>query len=65
MKSSPTNLNKARKEKSRDRAKREADENSARFGRSKEQKELAARRAEKLRATLDSHRVERDDIKDG
>ena len=59
MKSSPVNLNKARKEKARDRAKKEADANAAKFGRSKEQRELQAKRAEKLRAAVESHRVEK------
>ena len=58
MKGNPVNLNKARKEKSRERAKGAADANAAKFGRSKEQKELQARRAEKLRAALEGHRRE-------
>ena len=61
MKSSSVNLNKARKEKARDRAKSQADANAAKFGRSKAQRELQAERAEKLRAALDAHRVDKPD----
>jgi hypothetical protein len=59
MKSSPTNLNKARKEKARDRSRREADANSAKYGQSKAQKDLIDRRLAALRAKLDQHKVER------
>ena len=61
MKGNPVNLNKARKEKAREKAKGASDANAAKFGRSKEQKELQAKRAEKLRAALDAHRREADD----
>ena len=61
MKSSPVNLNKARKEKARDRAKSQADANSAKFGRSKAQRDLQAQRAEKLRAAIEAHRVDKPD----
>ena len=58
MKGNPVNLNKARKEKSRDRAKGEANANAARFGRSKEQKALQEKRAALLKERLDAHRRE-------
>ena len=60
MKSSPANLNKARKEKARDRSRRDADANSAKYGQSKAQKELQARRVADLKAKLEQHRRERD-----
>ncbi len=59
MKSSPTNLNKARKEKARDRSRREADANSAKYGQTKAQKDLVSKRVEALRARLDQHKVDR------
>jgi hypothetical protein len=56
--SQPTNLNKARKE--RDRAARRArgDENAAKFGQSKSQKDLLKARAEKIARNLDAHKRE-------
>jgi hypothetical protein len=59
MKSSPTNLNKARKERVRDRSRREADANSAKYGQSKAQKELIDKRMAALREKLDQHKVEK------
>jgi septation ring formation regulator EzrA len=53
----PVNLNKARKEKARDRSRREADANSAKYGQSKAQKDLIDRRLAALREKLDQHRV--------
>ena len=60
----PTNLNKARKEKARERARREGDANSAKYGQSKAQKDLVQKRVDALRAKLDQHKVERKDDAD-
>jgi hypothetical protein len=59
MKGNPVNLNKARKEKARERSRGDADANAAKFGRSKEQKALQAKRAELLKKALDAHRREK------
>ncbi|MBE0454443.1 DUF4169 family protein [Roseovarius autotrophicus] len=54
----PVNLNRVRKQKARDARKSRADENAARFGRTKAQKvEEEAARA-RARAYLDAHRRE-------
>jgi hypothetical protein len=52
------NLNKARKEKARAERKARADENAAKFGRTKAQKSLDRAKADKARADLDAHRRE-------
>jgi hypothetical protein len=57
--SKPINLNKTRKEKARDRARSEADANSAKYGQSKAQKELIDKRMAALREKLDQHKVEK------
>ena len=59
------NLNRTRKEKARDRSRREADANSAKYGQSKAQKELISKRVEALRAKLDQHKVDRPTDDDG
>jgi len=60
MSDRPVNLNRVRKQKARAADKARADENSARFGRSKAQKILEETRADKARRTLDLHRREED-----
>ncbi|MFU8779053.1 MAG: DUF4169 family protein [Roseovarius sp.] len=52
----PVNLNRARKQRARAADKARADENAARFGRTKAQKALEQVEADKARATLDQHR---------
>lgn len=61
----PINLNKARK--AREKAAREAsaNQNRAKFGRTKAEKKLDAARAENQARLTDSHRLERDGDKDG
>ena len=59
MSETPVNLNRARKEKARQEARRQADANAAKFGRTKAERILDATRAAKARAILDAHR--RDD----
>lgn len=56
MSDGPVNLNRFRKEKARDEARRQADANAAKFGRSKAERVLAAARTEKARRVLDQHR---------
>ena len=56
MSEGPVNLNRVRKQRVRAAAKARADENAARFGRTKAQKALEQAEAEKARATLDQHR---------
>jgi hypothetical protein len=60
MSDRPVNLNRVRKQKARAADKARADENSARFGRSKAQKALEETQAEKARRILDLHRREDD-----
>jgi hypothetical protein len=52
------NLNKARKRKAREQAAAQAAENRARFGRTKEQKQLDAAAAEEAQKRLDGLRRE-------
>ncbi len=52
------NLRAARKERDRAKKRAEADENAARFGRTKALKALEKARAEKSRDALDAHRRE-------
>ncbi|MEI2804592.1 DUF4169 family protein [Albidovulum sp.] len=52
------NLRAARKARERAEARAAADENAARFGRTKALKALEKARAEKARETLDAHRRE-------
>jgi hypothetical protein len=53
------NLNKAKKDRQRDAKRRDADANSARFGRSKADKQALAARISKAAKALDGHK--RDD----
>ncbi|MEQ9258086.1 MAG: DUF4169 family protein [Roseovarius sp.] len=52
----PVNLNRVRKEKARAEKRARADENAAKFGRSKAEKAREAARAEKAARDLDGHR---------
>ncbi|MEX5728523.1 hypothetical protein Ga0609869_001876 [Rhodovulum iodosum] len=54
----PINLNKARKEAGRAAKKARADENAARFGRTKAQRLLEATQAEKAKRHLDQARFD-------
>lgn len=54
------NLRQARKAQARDQARAAGDENAARFGRTKAQKQKEAREADKARAALDGHRLDQD-----
>jgi hypothetical protein len=54
----PVNLNRVRKEKAREEARRQADANSAKHGRTKAERLLEATRNAKARAILDRHRIE-------
>jgi hypothetical protein len=60
MSDRPVNLNRVRKQKVRAENKARADENSARFGRTKVQKTLEETQAETARRILDLHRREED-----
>ncbi|KCV81799.1 hypothetical protein ATO10_10650 [Actibacterium atlanticum] len=57
--SNVTNLNQFRKSKARAAKRAQGDENAAKFGRSKSERELEKARADKTRRDLDGH--ERDD----
>ena len=52
----PVNLNRYRKAKARADQKARADENVARFGRTKAEKELEKSRADKARDAIDQHK---------
>ena len=54
----PINLNKVRKERNRAARKAQADENVARFGQTKSQKELSKAKATKRVRNLDAHKRE-------
>mgnify|MGYP003571127381 CR=1 FL=1 len=58
MSDTPVNLNRIRKHKARAAKKARADENAARFGRTKAQKTREEAEAEKARHVLDLHRRE-------
>ncbi|ARE81581.1 amidase [Roseovarius mucosus] len=60
MSDAPVNLNRVRKQKARAKDKARADENAARFGRTKAQKALEQAQTEKARAALDQHRRDED-----
>jgi hypothetical protein len=55
------NLRTARKQAKRGAAGRRAEENRARFGRTKSEKDLERAHAEKMRRDVDAHRIERED----
>ncbi|MEM9843737.1 MAG: DUF4169 family protein [Pseudomonadota bacterium] len=54
--STPINLNRFRKQKARDEKRAQADENAARHGRTKAERELDEARARNALAALDGHR---------
>ena len=56
-----TNLNQFRKAKVRTDKTRQAEENRARFGRTKADKLLAATRKAKARSHLDDHKLDKED----
>ncbi len=53
-----TNLNRFRKQQARAAERQQADENAAKFGRSKAEKEAEARAADRARRELDGHERE-------
>jgi len=55
----PVNLNRYAKQKARAADKARADQNAARFGRSKSEKASAASEADKARRDLDGHKTEK------
>ena len=56
-----TNLNRFRKARARTDKARQAEENRARFGRTKADKLAAATREAKARSHLDDHKLDKDD----
>lgn len=60
MSDTPVNLNRVRKQKARAAQKARADENAARFGRTRAQRALEQAEADKARAALDQHRRDED-----
>lgn len=52
------NLNQARKAKTREKARKTADENAVKFGRTKAQKQREAAQAKKAQTLLDGHKRE-------
>lgn len=57
----PVNLNRFRKQKARAERKARADENAAKYGRTKAEKSLDAARRDKSLRDLDAHRSSDDD----
>ncbi len=53
------NLNKARKSRAKEQAKKRADENAVRFGRTKEQRRADAQAKKQREKILDSHKLDR------
>lgn len=58
MSSTPVNLNQARKARARSEKRARADENAAKFGRTKAQKSLERAQAKSARKALDGHKRE-------
>ncbi len=58
MSGKPVNLNRARKERMRAEAKRQADANAVKFGRTKAEKRLDEARTDEAARKLDQHRRE-------
>lgn len=58
MSETPINLNRARKRRARDKDKARADENAARFGRTKAQKEAERTEGENAERRLSEHQRE-------
>jgi len=58
MSGTPINLNAARKKKQRQAARKKADENSVKFGRTKAEKEIAKANKNKLYDHLEEHKCE-------
>lgn len=56
MADKPINLNRARKERARDAAKKQADENAVKHGRTKAERDLAAARRAQSIARLEGHK---------
>jgi hypothetical protein len=56
--SSPSSLNKARKDRDRSARKSQADQNSVKFGQTKAQKEALKARAEQISRNLEAHKRE-------
>ena len=56
--SNPLSLNKARKDRDRSARKSQADQNRAKFGQSKAQKEALKARAEQISRNLEGHKRE-------
>ncbi|KMK67553.1 DUF4169 family protein [Puniceibacterium sp. IMCC21224] len=56
-----TNLNKARKDRKRDAEKRDANTHSAKFGRSKAEKQAMAAKLTKAAKALDGHQLDTKD----
>ncbi len=57
MSAGPVNLNRVRKQKARDAEKSRADQNAARFGRTKAQKVEEEAASARARTHLDAHRL--------
>ena len=60
MSGTPINLNRARKDRARKAARKSADENAVRFGRTKEERAADKTRKERANQFLDGHKA-RDD----
>lgn len=58
MSDTPVNLNRFRKEKAREAARRQADANAVKFGRTKAERLGEALRNDKARAALDRHKLD-------
>lgn len=58
MSDAPVNLNRVRKERTREEQKAQADVNAVRFGRTKAERVLEATREAKARRHLDGHQFE-------
>ncbi len=61
MADAPISLNRARKARARAEARRRADENAVKFGRTKAERLLEAARSEKARRKLDQLRLDDDE----
>lgn len=60
MSDQPINLNRVRKARARDEARKQADDNAVKFGRTKAERMLDATRNAKARIMLDQHKMDDD-----
>ena len=61
MSGTPINLNRARKSRAREAARKKADENAVKFGRTREERAVEEARQERASRFLDGHKTRNDE----